>query len=588
MAFLTFQRQGGGKYTSLYATSATWVGRKKGRNGGVEQDRTYLGRVDKSCKTLRVGKGHVGGAGLTVDVKKLRAMLKDGEDVVAWFKRLAVDAAGFGAAPAAAPAAGSAVIDAFDKATALVGQAHVLKELAKDIGLDKALLDAFGADKGLALLYLAMHQAVRGDPLYLAESWLDDLWLPDALAEFDFSSSGLSRLMAWIGADIGSRQRFHKLWLEARGKPKALIYDTTSVSTYADGLETAGFGYNRDGESLPQINLAMVCAKEDGLPLFCRVVPGSVPDVRTLENTCAMLRELGLEEFEYSLDRGFYSNANLRDMLLCGIRFTVGAPLSYPQGRRLLREYKTALRSSKRSMPFQGRCQRHACGTWQVDMGRDKAGRKRAAKLIDAHVFFDPRRHGDRVAEVEERLFALEAKASKEDFKRWRQARAWIAENAGPLSSCLAPKNTDDGIRVRRLPHAVAVRNSNAGYTIVLCGERGREGGEALADYRSRDKVEKVFDILKNENEQYRLRTGNGSIAEGRVFLAFLGLVLRSTVESRLRKAGLLKNVSVPEFLAEMGKIRAIRLASGARLIREITKRQREWLEKLGITQPTA
>ena len=62
--------------------------------------------------------------------------------------------------------------------------------------------------------------------------------------------------------------------------------------------------------------------------------------------------------------------------------------------------------------------------------------------------------------------------------------------------------------------------------------------------------------------------------------------MLRAEIENRLRTTGLLQKVTVAEFLAEMGRIRAIRLPDGTRLLREVSKRQREWLAAIGLPPP--
>ena len=67
----------------------------------------------------------------------------------------------------------------------------------------------------------------------------------------DFSSPGISVLMSQVGADHRSRERFIRRWIEICGKPEALIYDTTSVSTYSRELDLAEFGYHRAGDLLP-------------------------------------------------------------------------------------------------------------------------------------------------------------------------------------------------------------------------------------------------------------------------------------------------------------------------------------------------
>jgi hypothetical protein len=335
------------------------------------------------------------------------------------------------------------------------------------------------------------------------------------------------------------------------------------------------------------------------MPLFCRLLPGSVPDVVTLEATARILRALGLKDSEFVLDRGFYSNSNLRDLLLGGHHFTIGALLacrqsrepfrraSLAQGLQLINRYRRSLNSPKRSIFHEGRTVRHVQDRWIVDMGRDGRGKRREGQAVEAHIFFDPRRHADRVAQLDERVFALEEKAASEHFADRAEAGRWLTENAAGLGSCLGMRGEPGGdVVLRRRPRAIAARTANAGFQIVICDVAGRDPVSVLSDYRSRDRAEKLFDLLKNEDGQYRLRTGQQAVAEGRILLAFLALVLRTELENRMRTAGLLKRASTAEFLAEMGRIRSVRLPDGTRLVREVTRRQREWLQAVGLQSP--
>jgi len=598
MAYLTAQKQGGGLYTTIYATVATWGDLGGGRRGAVQQ-RFYVGRLDGDSGLVRVTKGIAGSRRVEVDLETLRERVKAAGSVAAvetWLRGLC--ASGVGSVAAAAPAADApeslpspepvVLLPSRDVGTALVGQAHVLGGLARSIGLDRCLAEAFGEPVGEALLHLAMHQAVRGAPLYLAEAWLDDLWLPECLAGFDFSSPGLSRLMDAVGRRETDRQSFYGAWMAERRHPRALVYDTTSISTYAADLEAAAFGHNRDGEPLPQENLALVCNRADGMPLFCRLVPGSVPDVVTLDATARMLRALGLEDTEFALDRGFYSNSNARDLLAMGHHFTLGVLLSCRQSRDILARHRAALDSPRRSICHEGRSVRHIREDWTVDMGRDRDRNRLPGRTVDAHLYFDLRRHADQTASLDEKVFAIEDKAARETFGEIGDARRWLAENARQLAPCLgADKDADGRVTVRRRPRAIAARAANFGYQLILCDTVGRDPAAVLADYRSRDRAEKLFDLLKNDDGQHRLRTGNQTVAEGRIFLAFLALVLRAETENRLRTAGLLRKITVAEFLAEVGKIRAIRLPEGDRLLREVTKRQREWIAAIGLPPVT-
>jgi len=55
---------------------------------------------------------------------------------------------------------------------------------------------------------------------------------------------------------------------------------------------------------LKQINLALLCSVDSGLPAMIRLIPGSVWDIASLYGS---LEEIGLQGKILILDRGFYS-----------------------------------------------------------------------------------------------------------------------------------------------------------------------------------------------------------------------------------------------------------------------------------------
>jgi transposase len=109
---------------------------------------------------------------------------------------------------------------------------------------------------------------------------------------------------------------------------------------------------------------------------------------------------------------------------------------------------------------------------------------------------------------------------------------------------------------------------------------------EVLARSRGRDRIEKLLDTLKNEDGQHRLRSGNDRSVVGRLFVAFLALVLHRELERRMGKAGLLRQMSVVQFIAHMRKIKSVRMASGTRHLLEITKRNRDIMAAVGVPLP--
>lgn len=568
MSFIQLQSVGGGKgkagrvYVHL-ATSA-W----NPRRGRSEQSRVYLGSLGADGESVTVSKSFKGRGGDAVPLSEIRRRLAEGGDLQAWLHT---------------PAAGKGVAMARPDTPAgveVVGDAHVMLSIAEECGLRQVLSGAFGEEAGDALVGLAIHQAAEGRPLYLAGDWLSERALPEGMRGRKVSVAEVYGLMTRVGSDHGGRELFFREWIRRSGAAGALLCDTTSISTYSENLERAEWGHNRDGDDLPQVNISLA-ATADGLPLWFRMIPGSIPDVSTLRVSAELLRDLGMGAVAYSLDRGFHSAANVRDLLDAGDGFVVGIPMSLKKARELVKSKRAALASPKRSFSLNGRVMRHAKAAWDIQMP-DKTSR-----CIEAHVFLDQARQADRVGRFEQAVFALEDKAARETFETRAEAVGWLAGNARGMAGCFAVETRGGTVSVVRKPRAVASATAGMGYMIVGASEAGLSPEKVLADYRARDLVEKLFDTLKNEDGQHRLRTGSDTCSEGRVMLGFIAMILHSRLEARMRDAGLLKRVTVAEFIAQARKIKAVRTLSGKRILLEVTKKSRELLSSVGIEIPS-
>ena len=87
------------------------------------------------------------------------------------------------------------------------------------------------------------------------------------------------------------------------------------------------YGYNRDDEKLPQINLAMLFGQKSKLPVCYKRMPGSITDVSTLKNFIKTLDYLNLSQLHLVMDRGFYSKTNIDELLEYKHKFTIGVPI---------------------------------------------------------------------------------------------------------------------------------------------------------------------------------------------------------------------------------------------------------------------
>jgi transposase len=114
---------------------------------------------------------------------------------------------------------------------------------------------------------------------------------------------------------------FFKEWVKLKQQKEYLAYDVTSFSSYAKGINEIEWGYNRDGDRLAQLNLAMYIGYESQLPVFYTTYPGSIVDKSHLPYMMEHNRDLGIEAVSFVMDRGFPTTANMEYMRSMGHSF---------------------------------------------------------------------------------------------------------------------------------------------------------------------------------------------------------------------------------------------------------------------------
>jgi hypothetical protein len=524
------------------------------------QRRFYVGRIAPGGQDVLINKRFTGGGDVRVPLEELRTRAAERAGFEAWLRTLAGGIAG---------PEGVARVD-------IAGDAWLVRHLVEASALGDVLVQVFGPVDGGALLGLAAHQFATGHALYRAQAWLSQREFPEPWRGTLTSESAVHGFVARIGADVAHRENFQEQWVQRHKGCAAAVFDTTSVSSHSPSLDLAEWGYNRDDEALPQVNFSLAAAP-DGMPLFYRVLPGSIPDVRTVATTLRIARDYGIEKLGLSLDRGFYSAANLRDLLALKCGLIMGVPWSVTQAQALFKRHRTRLESPRHAFLYGGLPLRHAVDVWRHDDA-----------VLAAHLFFDPSRHAETALRFEKHVFGLAEKAGRENFRDWREVKVWIAENAGARASCLRVVAEGNSLRVVPKPNRIAAATARAGYTLAITHGRDAtdETAEAvLRDYRARDMAEKLFDAFKTEHGQYRLRTANDDSVQGRFFLGFATLVLRAELEKRMRAAKLHKSLTDAAILDELGKAKALVTRKGTRILLEVSKKQRELFASLKVPE---
>ncbi len=199
------------------------------------------------------------------------------------------------------------------------------------------LLDAIGEKLGIAddlklcfphtyrqvlsiVYYLVLEDH---NPLYRFEKWGQLHQHPYGKT---ITSQRSSELFASITEEI--KQQFFRLQGKRRSEKEYWAYDITSFSSYSGVLRHVQYGNNKEGDHLPQFNLALVFGETSNLPFYYRKLAGNIPDVKTVKHLLADLDTLGFTKVKLVMDRGFYSEDNLNAMFKEHIKFLIAGKMS--------------------------------------------------------------------------------------------------------------------------------------------------------------------------------------------------------------------------------------------------------------------
>jgi transposase len=460
------------------------------------------------------------------------------------------------------------------------GRVLVMKMLAEESGLFGALEKAFGKQEALEIFAVALFECVENAALYRSENWIDDTILAEE--NLAVSKSSVGRLVEETGTDEAAVSVFFQEWIKALGYPKVLVHDTTSISSYAEKISLIEYGYNRDREKLPQLNFGMVYTAKEQLPLLYRLIPGSIPDVSTLKGTSRLLEEYGLKHFTYALDRGYYSKANILDMLAEKIQFTIGAPLYVSDIKKILNKHRSRLEKIESGLLVGDESYRYGKDILLLK-GEKKRGR---SHKLGVHIFMNRKRRSQAIHELDTLFLSIQDQFKCEAFKSKADALEWCEEKF-PVKSSLYEVQRRKGKFELKVPEdAYAEKIKNLGIFIILNSDPKADALDTLYANRKRDAVEKLFDILKNSTPNRRLHVASDTKAKGKMFIAFIAVILHVLMENKLRKQGLINSVTVNQAFDLLRKIRIGITSGGGKVLQEIPSKTRKLLENMNITLP--
>jgi len=460
--------------------------------------------------------------------------------------------------------------DLFPKNVLSHGEFIPLRKIIDCLNLEQILSEILPANEIWPVLSMAMNYVIRPRSLTHIQSWYEGTILAEDHPDLPLSSQTLSRILSRIG-DSTANLDFSRALIQRVSASRTLIYDITSLSSYSQNINLLEYGYNRDGLDLPQVNLSLIIDKDLGIPLMYDVYPGSIVDVSTLKNTIKKIRSYGVKDSTMIMDRGFFSTANIEELVSSGLSFII-PPAS------TLKKVKEAISAIHRSIDDPQYLKLHQKEPLfvmpiNIDIGEI---------CLKGYAYYDQRREQQERNSLYKRLYDLMERLKSISLKPWMNPAEIFKETVKRDARFIEWKVIDGRFEVALKKNAVSQAINKLGKFILLYqGEFSWD--ECLSLYRGKDAVEKGFDILKNDIDLMPAHVRTDSTLRGYLFVAFLALILRMKLMNMMLRAGLSKRFSVDGLLLELEKIKVMILPDGQRIKTEISRKQREILNALNM-----
>jgi transposase len=454
------------------------------------------------------------------------------------------------------------------------GATYLLEKIADRTGVLNDLKVCFPETYRMILSLVFFLIIESGKALYLARHFTESHSHPygDLI-----TSPNISKLLSSINED--SKLKFFKLQANRRLENEYLAYDLSSISSYSEQIKEVKHGYNKDGSCLPQVNLALVIGENSLLPVYYRVLPGNISDVKTVKKLIIDSKFLSIENLKFVMDRGFYDLENIKKLLANNISFVVGGrknvsfiELSMNEAiaagndhRNFIENFNLYGYTFEKSVPVKLKIKNNSM----------------VAKNFKLHIH----------------IICDEEKATLEKInfnKNLHDAVDAVSKNSASVQQkklfdqyCYTKyNNTEKTYEIEYNNEKIYSKTCPMGY-FCLISDCYSDLNDIVKIYRHKDAVEKAFHSFKSVLSKKRT-TQVHSIQrfEGLTFLRFVSLILTSSIHQVMSKNNLFKKYTMHEMLSDLDIIYKYVYQGIDIHYSEITKKQYALYKNFGINPP--
>ena len=459
-----------------------------------------------------------------------------------------------------------------------VGTWLVIEKLMKETMIEKIIDSLYRDDRGtglfldLAAYYLTTEN--NAGQYYPDYAYDHPLFTPGYKI---YSDSTVSSFISQISVEDSIS--FQNEWNGIKKKQDRIYisYDSTNKNCQAGDIEIVEFGHAKEDRGLPVFNYSIAYDVDNREPLFYETYPGSIVDISQLQLMLNKAAAYGYKNAGFILDRGYFSRENIRFMdrlgydfviMVKGMKSFVNEKIRQVQGsfedkrQCTIRRYQVNGTTVKTKVFYSDEKDRYLHIYYSY--GKAAAERECLETKIDRIAAYLKKQEGQAVVidRSYEKYFHLEY------YHEGEEDQCFV---------CGIEKSS-----------VIEEELKMCGYFCIITSDE-MTAKEALDLYKRRDGSEKLFKADKSFLGNRSLRVYTGDALEGKMLIAFVSLIIRNRMYTKLKDAEEEMTerpnyMNVPASVRELEKIEMIRQADGVyRLDHAVTATQKTILRAFGI-----
>jgi hypothetical protein len=166
------------------------------------------------------------------------------------------------------------------------------------------------ADSWQTIVAMSFCRFVYQSPLKNMDFRFRHSFLSELYPTVNLDRDHLTSFIRYLGEQREAiRNYFNAFW---KNDNRSVLFDVSSITSMSRKMETfPQTGYNNNKNFDPQLNVMLIHSVEQRMPLYYRILPGNIREVKAFSLS---LKEFGKTGVTVITDKGFYSNRNLQEM----------------------------------------------------------------------------------------------------------------------------------------------------------------------------------------------------------------------------------------------------------------------------------